>query len=150
MIKNVRWGLSACVAAVALALAGGVASAQQKAPEAPAKSDAKKVEPPKAAAPKAAAPKKAAPAKKAASPCAGVEPEATCTGNPECMWVKEYVTKAGVKHKAHCQKKPTPPPAKKAAAPKADAKAPAAAPAAGKAPAAAPAPKAPAPTEKKQ
>ena len=111
-MKNIRWGMGACVAALALALGGGVASAQQKAPDAPAKADTKKVEVPKAAAPKA-------PAKKAAAPsaCAGVEPEATCLGNTECMWVKEVVTKAGQKRKAHCQKKPTPPAAKKAATP---------------------------------
>ena len=114
-MKNIRLGMGACVAALALALGSGVASAQQKAPDA----TAPKVEAPKAAAPKAAAPKAAAPkaATKAPSACAGVEPENTCLGNTECMWVKEVVTKAGQKRKAHCQKKPTPPVAKKAAAP---------------------------------
>lgn len=133
MMKKLAWGMSACVAVVALALTTGVASAQQKAPE-PPKADAKKVEPPKAAA-------KKEPAKKAASPCAGIE-EPACLANNECMWVKEVVTKAGQKRKAHCQKKPTPPAAKKTEPAKG---APAPAPAA-KAPAApAPAPKAPEP-----
>lgn len=131
MIKNIRWGMGACVAALALALSGGIAAAQQKAPDAP-KADAKKVEPPK----KAPA-KKAEPAKKAPSACAGIE-EAACVANSECAWHKETVTKAGVKRKAHCQKKPTPPAAKKAADP---AKAPAPK-------AAAPAPAAPAPAKK--
>ncbi len=111
-MKNIRLGMGVCVAALALALGSGVASAQQKAPDAPAKAAAPKVEAPKAAAPKAAAPK-AAP--KAVSACAGVEPEGTCLGNTECMWVKEVVTKLGQKRKAHCQKKPTPPAVKKAA-----------------------------------
>jgi len=132
-MKSLGWGMSACVAVLALALTGGVASAQQKAPE-PPKADAKKVEP----APKAPA-KKATPAKKAPSPCAGIQEQA-CLANADCMWVKETVTKTGQKRKAHCQKKPTPPAAKKAA-PKAAA--PAAAPAA-PAPAA---PKAPAPKQ---
>jgi hypothetical protein len=163
VMKRIGWGMSACVAVVALALTGGVASAQQKAPE-PPKADAKKAEPPKAdakkAEPAAKAPaKKAEPAKKPPSPCAGIE-EPACLANTECMWVKEVVTKAGQKRKAHCQKKPTPPAAKKDAAPKADAKkaepapkAAAPAPAAPKAaaPAApAPAPKAPAPAAPKQ
>ena len=135
MKKNIRWGMGACVAVLSLALGSGVASAQQKAPDAPAAADVKKAAPPKAAAPA----KKAEPAKKVASACAGVDPEATCLGNTECMWVKEVTTKAGQKRKAHCQKKPTPPAAKKAAAP--------AAPAATKttAPAAPAAPKAAAP-----
>lgn len=155
--KNIRWGVSACVAALALALGSGVASAQQKAPDAPAKADVKKAEPPKADAKKAEAPKaapvKKAEPKKAASVCAGVEPEATCIGNTECMWVKEVTTKAGQKRKAHCQKKPTPPAAKKPAEPKkaepAKAAAPAAAPKAAS-PAAPAAPKAPAPAAPKQ
>lgn len=142
-MKNVRWGMGACVAALALALSVGVVSAQQKAPDAPAKADAKKAEPPKAdmkkaePVPKASA-KKAEPAKKAASACKGVD-EAACVGKGECMWVKEYVTKAGVKHKAHCQGKPTPP---KKAEPKGDAKK--AEPAKGAPAPAAPAPAAPA------
>ena len=147
MKKNVRWGMSACVAVLALALTGGVASAQLKAPDAPAKADTKKAEPPKAdvkkAEPTTKAPaKKAEPAKKAPSPCAGIE-EAACLANTECMWVKEVVTKAGQKRKAHCQKKPTPPqPAAKKGEP---AKA---APGAPAPKAAAPAPAAPAPAPK--
>ena len=150
-MKNIRLGMGAFVAALALALGSGVASAQQKAPDAPGKAAAPQVEAPKAAAPKAAAPKVAAPkaATKVASACAGVEPEATCLGNTECMRVKEVVTKAGQKRKAHCQKKPTPPAAKKAAAPAASTAAKTATPAVPKAPApkaAAPAaPAAPAP-----
>lgn len=148
MKHNVRWGMSACVAVLALVLTGGVASAQQKAPDAPAKADAKKVEPPKAdvkkAEPTTKAPaKKAEPAKKAPSACAGVPDETACLGNTECMWVKEVTTKAGQKRKAHCQKKPTPPAVKKAVEPAKTA------PAAGAAPKAAaptaPAPGAPAP-----
>ena len=153
--KNIRWGVSACVAALALALGSGVASAQQKAPDAPAKADVKKAEPPKAEAKKAEAPKaapvKKAEPKKAASACAGVEPEATCIGNTECMWVKEVTTKAGQKRKAHCQKKPTPPAAKKAAEPKKAEPAKAAPAAVPKAAAPAPAaPKAAAPVAPKQ
>lgn len=136
MNKTIRWGVSACAAALALALAGGVASAQQKAPDAPAKADAKK------AAPAA----KKADAKKAPSACAGIE-EPACLANTECMWVKEVVRKNGVKQKAHCQKKPPAPAAKKAAEPKKDTPAKAAAPAPK---AAAPAPKAADPAAKKQ
>ena len=136
-MKNIRWGMSACVAVLALALGSTVASAQLKAPDTPPKADAKKAEPPKAPAAKAPVAKKAEP-KKAASACAGVEPEATCLGNTDCLWIKELTTKAGQKRKAHCAKKSTPPAPKKAEAPKAPV---AAAP---KAPAAA-APKAPAP-----
>lgn len=130
MNKTIRWGVSACAAALALALAGGVASAQQKAPDAPAKADAKK------AAPAA----KKADAKKAPSACAGIE-EPACLANTECMWVKEVVRKNGVKQKAHCQKKPPAPAAKKAAPAKAAAPAPKAA---------APAPKPADPAAKKQ
>ena len=133
VMKNIRRGMGACVAVLTLALGSGVVNAQQKAPDAPAAADVKKAAPPKAAAPV----KKAEP-KKVASACAGVEPEATCLGSTECMWVKELTTKAGVKRKAHCQKKP-PPPVKKAATPAA-----APAPAAPKAAAPVAAPKAPA------
>ncbi len=153
MNKTIRWGMGACVAALALALNSGVASAQQKAPEAPAKTEAKKVEPPKDAAKKVDAVKKAEPAKDAKAPaakkpvpaksaCAGID-EPACGLNAECMWVKEVVTKAGQKRKAHCQKKPTPPKSKAAAPAAAPAAPKAVAPAAPKA--AAPAPAAPAP-----
>ena len=144
MKKNIRWGIGACVAALTLALGSGVVSAQQKAPDAPAAADAKKT-----VAPKAAVPAKKAEPKKVASACAGVEPDATCLGSTECMWVKEVTTKAGQKRKAHCQKKPSPPAAKKAAAPAAPAPAapkvvaPAAAAPKAAAPAAAPAAPAP-------
>lgn len=100
------------VATLALALVGGAASAQQKAP-APA-------------APKAApAPAAKAPAdtkkKKGASACRGLA-EAACGSNATCAWVKETTTKAGKKRRAHCRLKTAPP--KKAAAPaKAPAKA---------------------------
>lgn len=159
VIKNVRWGMSACVASLALALSGGLVNAQQKAPDAPAKADVKKVEPPKADAKKAEPAKKAevkkAEPKKPPSACAGIE-EPACLANAECMWVKEVVTKAGQKRKAHCQKKPTPPKpkgeAKKAEPAKAAAPAPAAktapAPAAPAAKAAPAAPAAPAPAKK--
>ena len=140
MNKSIRWGVSACVAALALALAGGVASAQQKAPDAPAKADAKKAEPKKAEAKKAAPAAKKDVAKKAPSACAGIE-EPACLANSECMWVKEVVRKNGVKQKAHCQKKPPAPAAKKAAPAKAAAPAPKAA---------APAPKPADPAAKKQ
>ncbi len=147
-MKNVRWGMGACVAALALVLTGGVASAQQKAPDAPAKADVKKATPPKAdvkkAEPVAKAPAKKAEPKKAPSACAGIE-ETACLGNNECMWVKEVVTKAGQKRKAHCQKKPTPPAAKKADAKKAEPAKAAPAPAPK---AAAPAAPAPAPAKK--
>ena len=142
-MKNIRRGMGACVAVLTLALGSGVVNAQQKAPDAPAAADVKKAAPPKAAAPV----KKAEP-KKVASACAGVEPETTCLGSTECMWVKEVTTKAGVKRKAHCQKKPTPPAKKTAApaAPTAPAAPKAAAPAAAAPKAAAPvAPAAPAP-----
>ncbi len=127
-MKKIRWGLTACAAALSLALAGGVANAQQKAPDAPAKQAAP-------AATKAAPAAKTTPAakkpKRTPSACAGLAQD-VCTGKTECMWVKETTTKKGQKRKAHCQKKPTPPAGKKAAAPKAAA------------------PKAPAPAEKKQ
>jgi hypothetical protein len=107
MTTTIRLGLSACVAVLALALNAGVANAQQKAPDAP-KADAKTAVPPAA--------KATTPAKKAPSACAGLA-DAACAANTECMWVKETTTKAGLKRKAHCQKKAVPPAAKKAAAP---------------------------------
>lgn len=117
VMKTVRLGASACVAALALALTCGVASAQQKAPEA----------------------KKAEPAKKAAAPakpkCNDLKEEAACGADTTCQWVAASKTKAGKEIKAYCR-----------TAPKAKAKAPEkkAEPAKTKAPATAPA-KAPAP-----
>ena len=139
-MKTVRLGASACVAALALALTCGVASAQlQKAPE------TKKVEP----AAKAAEPaKKAVETVKKATPpakvvCAGTPDETACTAKgAECQWIAAAKTKAGKDIKAYCR-----------TAPKVKAKAPevkkaepakAAAPAADKAPAKAPATTAPA------
>lgn len=84
---------SLSTAALALALMTGAAGAQQKAPE-----------------PKEPAAKTAV--KKAPSPCAGLE-EPACRANTVCTWYRETTTKKGQKRKAHCQKKPTPPAAKK-------------------------------------
>lgn len=107
-MKNIRWGLTACAAALSLVLVGGVANAQQKAPDAPAKQ----------AAPAAKAKPAAKKPKRTPSACAGITQDA-CAANSECVWMKEITTKKGQKRKAHCQKKPTPPAAKKKAAPKA-------------------------------
>lgn len=85
-------------AALALALMGGTVSAQLK-QEAPKKETT-------------AAPAKKKVAKSAPSPCAGLE-EAVCKANAACSWYRETTTKKGQKRKAHCQKKPTPPAAKK-------------------------------------
>ena len=85
---------SLSTAALALALMTGAAGAQQKAPE-PKKEPAAKTA-----------------VKKAPSPCAGLE-EAACRANTACSWYRETTTKKGQKRKAHCQKKPTPPAAKK-------------------------------------
>lgn len=96
MIKSDRWVLKLGVAGLALALIGGAASAQQKAPE------------PKAA-PKAetkAPAAKKAPAKKAASPCQGLA-ETACGANTGCSWIKATKTKAGKDRKAYCRLKPT-------------------------------------------
>jgi len=77
VMKIVRLSAGACVAALALALSGGMVSAQQKAPEAKKVEAAKKAEPAKKEAAKKAAPakkkaavakKKPAPAKKKAAP----------------------------------------------------------------------------------
>lgn len=167
VMKTVRLGASACVAALALALTCGVASAQlqQKAPE------AKKAEP---------ATKPVETVKKPAKVvCAGTPDEAACktkgTG-VECQWIAAAKTAAGKDIKAYCRtvpkvvepKKPaatpvkapgaaaapgaaTPPGAAKAAGPAAPgAAAPVKAPAAGTAPATtAPAAKAPAPAAPK-
>lgn len=100
MLRSLRFGTSVASAIFALALMGGTVSAQQqKAPE-----SAKKEAAP------AAAKKKVE--KKAASPCAGLE-ETACKANTACSWYRETTTKKGQKRKAHCQKKPTPPVAKK-------------------------------------
>ncbi|MDX2156716.1 MAG: hypothetical protein SFW09_09415 [Hyphomicrobiaceae bacterium] len=127
VMKTVRWGASACVAALALALNCGVASAQlQKAPET-------KAEPAK----KEAA-KPATPAKKAAAPkCNDLKEEAACGAGPGCQWVAASKTKAGKEIKAYCR-----------TAPKAKAKPAAKAPAKADAPAKAPA-KADAPAKAK-
>jgi invasion protein IalB len=99
VLRSLRLGTSVASAIFALALMGGTVSAQQqKAP------DAKKEAAP------ATAKKKVE--KKAASPCAGLE-ETACKANTACSWYREVTTKKGQKRKAHCQKKPTPPPAKK-------------------------------------
>ena len=115
---SVRLGLGACVAALALALNFGVASAQtQKAPA----GEAKKAAP---AAPKTTPAKKAA---KAKSACAGID-ESACGDNSACQWVKASKTKAGKEIKAYCRTKPKATKAKAPAPAKAPAKAPAAAP----------------------
>ncbi len=136
VIKTVRWGASACMAALALALTCGVASAQQqKAPEAVKTAPAKKA--PAAAAKKAAAPA----AKKSAAPaCNALKEEAACATGPGCQWIAASKTKAGKEIKAYCRSAPKAkaPAAKapaKAAAPKAPAKAAAPTTAAPKAPA---------------
>jgi len=132
VIKTVRWGASACVAALAFALSCGVASAQQqKAPEAPKTAPAKK-------APAPVAKKEAAPAvKKAVAPaCKTLKEETACTGGTNCQWVAASKSKAGKEVKAYCRtalkakapaakapaKAPAPAPAPKAEAPKAPAK----------------------------
>jgi hypothetical protein len=93
VIMSDRWVLKLGAAGLALALIGGAASAQQKAPE------------PKAT-PKAVTktPAKKAPAK-AASPCKGLV-EAACGANTACSWVKATKTKAGKDRKAYCRLKP--------------------------------------------
>jgi len=110
VIKTVRWGASACVAALALALNCGVASAQQqKAPEAPKTAPAKKAPAPVA--------------KKAAAPaCKTLKDEAACKGGTNCQWVAASKTKLGKEIKAYCRTAPK----AKAPAAKAPAKAPAA------------------------
>ena len=89
MIMRDRWVQKLGAAGLALALIGGVASAQQKAPE------------PKAT-PKA---ETKAPVKKAASACQGLT-EAACGANTACSWVKASKTKAGKDIKAYCRLKP--------------------------------------------
>lgn len=110
VMKTVRLGASACVAALALALTCGVASAQlqQKAPE------AKKAEP---AAKPAEPAKKAEPATKpvetvkkpAKIACAGTPDESACktkgTG-VECQWIAAAKTAAGKDIKAYCRTVP--------------------------------------------
>lgn len=96
MIRIGSFGLKIGIAALALALVGGTASAQLKAPDTKKETTAKTA------------------VKKAPSPCAGLD-EAACKANTACTWYKEVTTKKGQKRKAHCQKKPTPP-AKKAPA----------------------------------
>lgn len=118
MKTMIRWGTGACVAALALALNLGVASAQQPAAPATPAPAAKAPAVKAPAAKKAEAPKKAAP--KPASACKGL-PEAACTANAECSWHKEGTVskgaRKGAKIAAHCQKSTPPPAAKKAAAP---------------------------------
>ncbi len=95
MIKSDRWVATLGAAGLALALIGGAAYAQQKAPE------------PKAA-PKAetkAPAKRKAPVKKAASPCKGLA-EAACGANAGCSWIKATKTKKGKDVKAYCRLKP--------------------------------------------
>jgi hypothetical protein len=89
VIMSDRWVLKLGAAGLALALIGGAASAQQKAPE------------PKAT-PKAAT---KAPVKKAPSACQGLA-EAACGANTACSWIKATKTKAGKDRKAYCRLKP--------------------------------------------
>jgi hypothetical protein len=86
VIKIVRWGTGACVAALALALSCGVASAQQKAPET----------------------KKAEPVKKAAAKpkCNTLKEEAACGAGDGCQWVAASKSKAGKEIKAYCRTAP--------------------------------------------
>ena len=93
MIKSDRWFAKLSAAGLALALIGGAAHAQQKAPE------------PKAA-PKAEtkAPVKKAP-KRLASPCRGLA-ETACGANAGCSWIKATKTKRGKDVKAYCRLKP--------------------------------------------
>ena len=84
VIMSDRWVLKLSAAGLALALIGGAATAQQKAPE-----------------PKATK----APAKKADSPCKRLA-EASCGTNTACAWVKASKTKAGKDIKAYCRLKP--------------------------------------------
>ena len=100
MINSNRWLLKLGVASLALALIGGAASAQQKAPEPKATPKAET----KAPAAKKAPAKKTP--KKAASPCQGLT-EAACGGNTACTWIKATKTKAGKDIKAYCRSKPT-------------------------------------------
>lgn len=86
VIMSDRWVLKLGAAGLALALIGGAASAQQKAPE-------------------KAAPATKAPVKKAASPCKGLA-EAACGANTACSWVRATKTKAGKDRKAYCRLKP--------------------------------------------
>lgn len=97
MIKIVRWGAGACVAAVALALNCGIASAQlQKAP------DTKQTAPAPA--------KKAEPAKKAAVPakpkCNDLKDQALCGAGVGCQWIAAAKSKAGKEIKAYCRTTP--------------------------------------------
>ena len=143
MMKTVRLGASACVAALALALTCGVASAQlQKAPEvkkvepaAKAGETVKKVEP-------AAKPADATKKPDAKVVCAGTPDETACTAKgAECQWIAPNKTKAGKEIKAYCRTAP-----KKAAVPvKATTPAPAADKASAKTPATTTAPPAKAP-----
>lgn len=101
-----RWVLKVGAVGLALALIGGVASAQQQKAEPKAAPKAET---------KAPAEKKKAPVKKkAASPCQGLD-EKACAANTACSWIKATKTKAGVERKAYCRLKTAPP--KKAAAP---------------------------------
>ncbi len=147
VMKTVRLGASACVAALALALTCGVASAQlQKAPETKKAEPATKADPAKKAEPAA----KSGEAKKAPAKvvCAGTPDETACTAKgAECQWIAAAKTKAGADIKAYCRTAPK----IKAKAPEKKAEpAKSSAPAADKAPAksTAPAAKAPAPAPK--
>ena len=101
VMKTVRWGASACVAALALALNCGVASAQlQKAPDTKTEAPAK--------------PK---------SVCKGLD-ETACGADTSCKWIAASKTKKGKDISAYCRKAPkgkAKSAVKKAAAPKADA-----------------------------
>jgi hypothetical protein len=95
VIKSDRWVAKLGAAGLALALIGGAAYAQQKAPETKA-------------APKAetkAPAKKKAPVKRAASPCRGLA-ETACGANAGCTWIKATKTKRGKDRKAYCRLKP--------------------------------------------
>ncbi|MDP1907951.1 MAG: hypothetical protein Q8K85_06595 [Hyphomicrobium sp.] len=95
MMKIVRWGAGACVAAVALALNCGVASAQlQKAPDTKQTAPAKKAEPAK---------KAAAPAK---PKCNALKEQALCGAADGCQWVAAAKAKTGKEIKAYCRTAP--------------------------------------------
>lgn len=96
VIKSVRWVAKLGAAGLALALIGGAASAQQKAPEPKATPKAETKAPAKA---------KKTPVKKAASPCKGLT-EAVCGANAGCSWIKATKTKKGKDVKAYCRLKP--------------------------------------------
>lgn len=105
----------AAIAAAIFALGVGlsVAQAQDTKPADTKPADAKPADT-KPADAKAATPAPKTEKKTAAapSPCKGLD-ETTCKANSECTWYKEAKLKDGKTRKAHCQKKPSPPKAKK-------------------------------------